>query len=226
MVIDRSTDRTAPKFRRAAPAVRREALVAATLDCLQRFGHEGASVRRISAAAGVSIGLINHHFPSKAGLIAAAYETLSLSLQESVRRVAMTRVGSPRSRLREFFNASFAPELLEPGLFNVWLVFWSMVTHSSEMREVHDRTYHSYRTMLEALLRELVACGASPRLKQRRAGIALSALLDGLWVELCLNPATFKPAQAIEHCEDWTDALCSGAFPRLLAAAGRRRRDG
>ena len=43
-----------------APAVRREALVDATLRCLKEFGHEGVSVRRISAAAGVSIGLINH----------------------------------------------------------------------------------------------------------------------------------------------------------------------
>ena len=58
-----------PKFRRAAPAVRREALVEATLRCLKKYGHEGVSIRRISAEAGVSIGLINHHFPNKSGLI-------------------------------------------------------------------------------------------------------------------------------------------------------------
>jgi AcrR family transcriptional regulator len=217
-----ATERSVPKFRRAAPAVRREALVAATLDCLRRFGHEGASIRRISAAAGVSIGLINHHFPSKAGLIAAAYETLALSLQESTRRMAEKKTASPRDRLRVFFRASFAPEILDPTVFNVWLVFWGMVTHSAQMREVHDRTYRQYRAMLESLLRELAACGACPRLKLRPAAIALSALLDGLWVELSLSPATFKPGQAIAHCEDWTDALCNGAFPRLIATSTRK----
>src|SRR5271155_1917867 len=106
-----------PKFRRATPAVRREALVEATLRCLKEHGHEGVSVRRISAAAGVSIGLINHHFPSKSGLVAEAYETLALSLQNSIRRQAEDRAQKPRARISGFFRASFTPELLDPQLF-------------------------------------------------------------------------------------------------------------
>ena len=91
--------RAVPKFRRATPAVRREALVEATLRCLKQYGHEGVSVRRISAAAGVSIGLINHHFPSKSGLVAVAYEMLALSLQDSIRAQADNKAVSPRDRL-------------------------------------------------------------------------------------------------------------------------------
>jgi TetR/AcrR family transcriptional repressor of bet genes len=213
--------RHVPKFRRATPAVRREALVAATLRCLKKYGHGGVSVRRISAAAGVSIGLINHHFPSKASLIAETYETLALSLQDSIRARAENRA-VPRARLSDFFRASFAPELLDPQLFNVWLVFWSMVAHSPKIRAVHDRTYGKYRFMLEALLAELVKSGAAPALKLRPAAIALSALLDGLWVELSLSSETFKPREAIAICEDWVNALCSGAFPRMLRN-GRRK---
>jgi len=122
-----TTKRGVPKFRRATPAVRREALVDATLRCLKQYGHEGVSVRRISATAGVSIGLINHHFPSKSGLIAVTYETLALSLQESIKAQAQNKAASPRARLSGFFRASFAPEIIDPQLFNVWLVFWSMV---------------------------------------------------------------------------------------------------
>jgi TetR/AcrR family transcriptional regulator, transcriptional repressor of bet genes len=62
-----------PKFRRAPPTVRREALIEATLACLRKYGHDGLSVRRIGAEAGVSPGLITHHFPSVAALIAASY---------------------------------------------------------------------------------------------------------------------------------------------------------
>jgi hypothetical protein len=66
-------------------------------------------------------------------------------------------------------------------------------------------------------------------LKLRPAAIALTALLDGLWVELSLSAATFKPKEAIAICEDWVDALCGGAFPRLHRAQSpsalkRRRR--
>ena len=211
-----ATKRTAPKFHRETPAVRREALVDATLRCLKQYGHDGVSVRRISAAAGVSIGLINHHFPSKSGLVAETYESLALSLQHSIRRQAEDRAASPRERISGFFRASFTPELLDPQLFNVWLVFWSMVAHSPQIREVHDRTYRTYRAILESLLGELAESGAAPQFKLRPVGIALAALLDGLWVELSLSPSTFKPREAIALCEDWVDALCSGAFPRLL----------
>jgi TetR/AcrR family transcriptional repressor of bet genes len=211
-----ATKRHVPKFHRATPAVRRELLVDATLRCLKQFGHEGVSVRRISAAAGVSIGLINHHFPSKSGLIAETYETLALSLLDSIRRQAENHAVSPRDRLSNFFRASFAPEILDPQLFNVWLVFWSMVAHSAEIRAVHFRTYGKYRAVLESLLGQLVDSGAAPPFKLRPAAIALSALLDGFWVELSLSPTVFKPREAIAHCEDWVNALCSGGFPRLL----------
>jgi len=216
-----ATKRSGPKFHRETPAVRREALVDATLRCLKQYGHEGVSVRRISAAAGVSIGLINHHFPSKSGLVAEAYETLALSLQDSIRRQAENHAVSPRARLNGFFHASFAPEILDPALFNVWLVFWSMVAHSPEIRAVHDRTYGKYRKVLESLLGQLAQSGAAPHFKVRLAAIALSALLDGLWVELSLSRSTFKPRDAVALCEDWVDALCRGAFPGLVRT--RRR---
>jgi TetR/AcrR family transcriptional regulator, transcriptional repressor of bet genes len=193
--------RHVPKFHRATPAVRREALVDATLRCLKRFGHEGVSVRRISAAAGVSIGLINHHFPSKSGLIAETYETLALSLLDSIRRQAENKSVTPRERLSNFFRASFAPEILDPQLFNVWLVFWSMVAHSAEIRAVHFSTYGKYRAVLESLL----------------------AQLDGFWVELSLSPTIFKPREAIALCEDWVSALCNGGFPRLMAASAPKK---
>jgi AcrR family transcriptional regulator len=184
------------------------------------------SVRRISAAAGVSIGLINHHFPKKSGLIATAYETVALAVQESIRLHAENTTGSPREKLSAFFNASFAPGNIDPKLFNVWLVFWSLVAHSTEIRAVHDQTYKKYRSILESLLRQFAGSGEAPRFKARLAAIGLSALLDGLWLELSLSRMTFKPREAVALCEDWVNALCCGALPSLLSkpiAGGRKR---
>lgn len=206
-----------PKFRRAPPTVRREALIEATLTCLRKHGHDGLSVRRIGAEAGVSPGLINHHFPSVSTLVAAAYETLSLSLLRSFQQRAREDDVTPRERLRRFYEAWFAPAGLDAGLFNTWLVFWSMISHHAEVRAVHDRTYAAYRAALESLLGELRRSEGVPPFKPRPAGIALAALLDGLWIEASINPRSFKPAEAVALCEDWTSALCAGAFPTLLA---------
>ncbi len=217
-------ERKAPKFRRAPPSIRREALIEATLASLRKHGHQGLSVRRIGAEAGVSPGLINHHFPSVSSLLAAAYETLSMSLLESIQRRARESHASPRERLRRFYQASFAPALLDPGLFNIWLVFWSMISHHAQVRAVHDRTYAAYREALESLLGELRRGEGVPRFKPRPAAIALAALLDGLWIEASINPRTFRPAEAVALCEDWTSALCAGALPSLLARKRPARR--
>ncbi len=162
---------------------------------------------------------------NKSGLIAETYETLALSLLDSIRRQAENKAVSPRDRLSNFFRASFAPEILDPQLFNVWLVFWSMVAHSTEIRAVHFSTYAKYRAVLESLLGQLVDSGAAPPFRLRPAAIALSALLDGFWVELSLSPTVFKPREAIAHCEDWVNALCRGDFPHLLGLPRGRKAD-
>ncbi|MBS0364857.1 MAG: TetR family transcriptional regulator C-terminal domain-containing protein [Proteobacteria bacterium] len=213
-----------PRFHRASAQVRREALVEATLACLRRYGHEGMSVRRISRQAGVSAGLINHHFPSITTLVAAAYQTLADSLLRSMRRHAQDPDLTPRQRLHRYFEASFAPDQIDPGVFHCWLVFWSRIAHDDEMRAVHERTYGDYRAVLEQLLGELQPA-ASAHFRLREAATALGALMDGLWLEASVFPGRFKAASAVRLCDDWVSALCDGALPGLRASAQRLQRE-
>src|SRR6185437_4537911 len=106
-----------------------------------------------------------------------------------------------------------------------------MISHHAGMRAVHDRTYAAYRSALESLLGQLHRTEGIPRFRARPAAIALAALLDGLWIEASINPRTFKPAEAVALCDDWTNALCEGALPSLRPdtsgqnrASGRRQR--
>jgi TetR/AcrR family transcriptional regulator, transcriptional repressor of bet genes len=79
--------------------------------------------------------------------------------------------------------------------------------------------------VLESLLGQLVDSGAAPPFRLRPAAIALSAFLDGFWVELSLSPTVFKPRDAVALCEDWVNALCNGGFPRLLAPPRAKKPD-
>jgi len=217
--VKRSSESAEPKFRREPPEARRQELIAATLECLNRFGHAGVSVRRISAAAGVTMGLINHYFPGIDALVAAAYESLATRLLTRSRERALGGDAEPLSCLHAFFVASFAPEVLDPALFRTWLVFWSLVPHSAEMRAVRERTYAETRTTLETLLSRLKRVPGVPAFRVGAAAIGLSALMDGLWVELSLNPASFDTAEAIALCDDWVHGLAAGAFPALRSAS-------
>ena len=136
----------------AAPA-----LVAATIECLKRYGHEGLSIRTISAQAGVSVGLINHHFPNKDELVAAAYRhfngELVAGLQAAVERAERT----PRARLRAFLEASFSEPNLDQDVLAVWVVFWGMYRHSRLIQRVHSENYHGYVQLLRGMLAELLS---------------------------------------------------------------------
>src|ERR1700730_15078976 len=93
-----------PRFERHAPEVRRQTLIDATIQCLKRYGHAGLSVRRISAAAGVSIGLINHRCPPKAALVPEAYRHFNGPLVEGTRSAVERAPAAPRKKLQALFK--------------------------------------------------------------------------------------------------------------------------
>jgi AcrR family transcriptional regulator len=102
-----------PRYERQVASDRREALVDAAIESLKRWGHEGLSVRRIAAEAGVSIGLINHYFPNKDGLVAESYRTFSRRLAARRGRSLQTPAARPRARLRSDVRAVWTRGKLE-----------------------------------------------------------------------------------------------------------------
>jgi TetR/AcrR family transcriptional regulator, transcriptional repressor of bet genes len=198
---------TQPRFERKLPDERRLALIEATIECLKQFGHEGLSIRRISAQAEVSIGLINHHFPTKDALVAEAYRHFNTELVGYLERAIHAKAGSPREQLQAFFKASFSPPNLDSDVLAVWVVFWGLYRHSKDIQRVQSETYHGYVDLLRGMLADLERDSGPLRFNLRLAAIGLTALIDGLWLEWCLDPDNFEPAEAVQLCEAWVDRL-------------------
>lgn len=200
------------KFSRQTPDERRQALIAATLECLAGQGAEQTTIRSICGKAGVSVGLVNHYYESKDALIADAYEQVSNDLLATLAEAAQAPGCDARARLSAFFRASFSSAVLDSGLLRVWISFWSMTNQSNLVADVHDRTYSAYRATLEDLLEGLTHDDAAHELDTRLAAIGLSGVLDGLWLEWCLNPSTFTPGEGIRLCEVFLDGLLTGGI--------------
>jgi AcrR family transcriptional regulator len=196
-----------PRFERKLPDDRRRTLIEATIECLKRFGHDGLSIRRISAQAQVSIGLINHHFPTKDMLVAEAYRYFNNELVGSLRDAVADKVGAPREQLSAFFRASFSPPNLDSDVLAVWVVFWGMYRHSKDIQRVQSETYHSYVDLLRGMLADLERESGKLKFNLRLAAIGLTALIDGLWLEWCLDPDNFEPGEAVQLCEAWVERL-------------------
>lgn len=195
-----------PSFTRAEPDARRLSLIEAAARVLARDGASGASVRAIALEAGVSPGLVAHHFGGVDALIAATYahvgEQVSAALDAAVEGAGR----DPRARLMAYVAASFAPPIADRTLLATWTAFWGLVIARGEIAALHDAQYARYRDGLEALL---AACELPPAAR-RRAAIAIAALVDGLWLELCLSPAVLDAGEARAIAEAQIAALFDG----------------
>jgi AcrR family transcriptional regulator len=202
------------KFTRDHPEVRRRQLIEATLRCLAELGHAGTSVRAVCARAGVSPGLVTHHFEGIDDLIAAAYAHVGDQVADMLDS-AMAEAGEdPLARLRAFIDASFRPSMLDSDLLQVWLAFWSLVRRDPRIRTIHADIYGGYRQSLEKLVGD-IAESRKLDLDVRLAVLGFTAMMDGLWLEYCLDPTAFTAEEASRIAHGWIDTLITGGFAHL-----------
>lgn len=182
------------RFVRETADVRRQALIEATARCLAEKGVGGTSVRAICGHAGVSSGLLTHYFDGVDALILATYAEVGAKVSAALDAAMEAAGDDPRDRLRACLQANFLPPVLDPDLLATWIAFWSLVKSDPAIAAVHADVYRGTRAQLEALLGD--AAPHLSRAQRRIAAISLTALVDGLWLELCLDRSTFSPEEA------------------------------
>ena len=184
-----------PSGHRLPPADRRRALLRAAADCLVERGYAGTSVREICRRARVSPGLLTHYFPGKTALIAEVYRDVADTLAADLSAAVDAAGPDPAERLRAFVRASFRPPTLSRDTISLWLVFWTLSLTDTEVAELHRQDYARYRDTLVHLIGDVAAArGAATDL--RLAALSLTALIDGLWLEWCLDPTSFTAEEA------------------------------
>ncbi|MBL8710386.1 MAG: transcriptional regulator BetI [Rhodospirillaceae bacterium] len=208
----------APKFTRDLPESRRKQLIEATARSLARHGLDGTTVRVVAAEAGVSPGLVRHHFAGMHDLIAETYRWTGKELEKVLRAALAAAPPTPEGQLHAFIDASFLTPTLDTDLLGVWLTFWSLTRTDPEIHAIHQKVYASYRRRIDELLSALAA-EKKLALDTRLATLAFTALLDGLWLEHCLDAATYTAEDAATIAHDWLDSLVAGNFMATPRAA-------
>jgi TetR/AcrR family transcriptional regulator, transcriptional repressor of aconitase len=83
---------------------RRQEILDAARACFARFGYEGATVRRLEEATGLSRGAIFHHFRDKDSLFLAVAEDDAAAMVETVARHGLVQV------MRDLLDRAASPE--------------------------------------------------------------------------------------------------------------------
>lgn len=174
--------------------------------CLADKGAAGCSVRAICTEAGVSPGLLTHYFTGVGELLAETYRAVGIRVAVTLAEAVEAAGDDPRTRLRAYVVASFKPPVMDPVLLATWVAFWSLTKSDAGLQDVHREIYALYRDDLEPLIRACLQSSAKDA-DVRLMGVGLTALVDGLWLELCLDGGAFTAEEASRVAERWLDDL-------------------
>lgn len=190
-------------FTRKSADSRREALISACGRCLAKNGAQGTSVRSICVEAGVSPGLLRHYFDGIDALVAATYRATGDRVAKALDEAVEGAGSAPSARLMAFVAANFRVPIADPQLLGVWLAFWSLARSDPQIGKIHDEIYAANRSELERLIS---ACPGAPA-DARLAAVGLTALIDGLWLELSLGNLSFTAEEAESLAKRWIESL-------------------
>jgi AcrR family transcriptional regulator len=186
------TDQTRRKVRLSAED-RRALLEDAARVCIARGGIRDFTVDKIVAEAGVSRGLITHHFGSMDGLLVAVYSRM---YSEWIAAISTPRPGF--TPIEALVEALVSPALFSRDVLNVWLTLWGEIANNPVLRAEHRARYGEYRETIAAALREAAPPGSS--IDVDKVASAFICLVDGLGVQRCIEPDLLPEAAARSAC--------------------------
>jgi len=203
----------ARKHRRLDPSERRQHLIDAALDCLSRLGPHGAGVREICDRAGVSAGLLRHYFAGKDALIIEAYRALTQEYHESLHDALAGPAGSAEQKLRAFFAAYFSSRVTGKERAGAYIAFWTLGRMDPTIQRIQRSAYRTLRRRLAPVLDEL-AEDRGVRIDAEKVATGLIALLDGFWLDMCVDPKRFSRARSSTACWEWLETYLRGSRSR------------
>jgi len=184
---------------RQSPEVRRRELIEATMRSIAKFGYSGTTIETICEEAQVSRGLINHHFGSKEELIRQSYKALRDEWVAQTHGAVGESYADPEDKLRAMIRVSFGPTMFKQEYLGIWAGFWSAIGKSPALRKMNRELFEKDREAYELIFEE-IGRKRGRQIDTRRAALTVIALIDGFWLEWCLDPKSFTAAEAEAAC--------------------------
>lgn len=184
---------------RLSVAERREELLRAAIEQIEARGVSAVRISDVASVLGVSNALVLYHFSTKEKLVAAAFAHAAEDDLTHLRKLLGRRTTALR-RLRAAVRW-YAPTGTAKG-WRLWIEGWSAALREPALREVARDLDREWKAALTEVLAEGVAAGEFCCPDPAGTALRLTALLDGLAVQLTSYGGTVARARAQEWVDD------------------------
>ena len=151
------------------------------------------TIDQICKQAGVSRGLINHHFESKDDLLKCIYADMTDHL------LLDYDCSDARQLLASIIETSFDEKSFNRSNLRAWLSIWGQVASNAALNELHRQRYGIYKARIRNALSD-ISSTQTDVFDVDSVARQLIALIDGLWLEYCLHSDGFSLGVAKMDC--------------------------
>jgi AcrR family transcriptional regulator len=180
---------------------RRAQMMAAALEVISERGYADTRIADVAERAGISPALVIYYFKTKDQLLTEAIRYYEDSWY-AVGQERMARLPSARARIEEIVAMNTLPEAdPEPGSsWQLWLDFWAQAARNTQVASVRRKSDERWRDEISAVVLAGQEAGEFADVDSTGFAICLSALLDGLTVQIALEDPSVDPVGAFELC--------------------------
>ncbi len=184
------------KRRTAPPEQRREQLIQATIRCVADRGLADTTIATVAREAGLSQGIVNLHFSGKDGLLTETLRYLADEYRSACQEAAAAGEQSPVAGLLAMVELDFRRTICSRDKLAVWFAFWGERRFRPTYRRICQARDRSYDDMVRLICARLCEEGGYRNVEPALVADGLSALTDGLWLDLLVRPESMSRERA------------------------------
>lgn len=212
---------TATKRRTAPKEERQLQLIRATIRSVAKRGLSNTTMATVAKEAKLSQGIINLHFQSKERLLVETLRYLADEYEQAWEAAIAGAGPSAAEQLAALVAVDFDKSVCERNKVAVWFAFWGETRSRPTYRKICAERDRRYMDMLISLCATVAREGGYDDVDGATIASGLSAMSEGLWLDLLISPESMDREQAKRICF----AYLNRAFPQHFSRQGRAARD-
>jgi TetR/AcrR family transcriptional repressor of bet genes len=183
--------------------LRREQLIDATIDTIARYGFRKTTLSQVAKQAKLSQGIVNFYFKSKDGLLLETLRFLAEEYEVSWKRAVVASGPDPVAALNAIIETDLGRKVCNRRKVSVWVAFWGESQSQPQFRKLCSKLSEDYLAQTREIISRILDRGGYHQLDSDAIASGLNAMINGLWLDLMIDPKHFEREAAKRACRNY-----------------------